>query len=191
MSTTMHDVHQVDEELFRAVDDAIDNAVRAAGDKLRSLGVPASPQDYFRDAALRHLFIRLCAADVRTYKNGDPNIAWKILYAGRNVARRWEREQGRPGSIRKKGERVEDIAEDRSERQQLARSAESFVLRSVLRILMEQARATDPQIDARLQATLDARAAGLIKGSEAEKAFIEDVQKYLALFTKYPTDNSR
>lgn len=176
MSSTMHEVHQVDEELFRAVDDAIDNAVRAASDKLRSLGVPSSPHDYFRDAALRHLFIRVCGADVRTYKNGDPDVAWKILYAGRHVARRGEREQGGLASIQKKSERAEGIAKDLSERQQLARSAESFVLRSVLRILMEQARATDPQIDARLQATLDARAAGLNEGSEAEKAFIEDVQ---------------
>lgn len=186
MSTTMHEVHQVDEELFRAVDDAIDNAVRTASDKVRSLGVPASPHDYFRDAALRHLFMRLCGADVRTFRNGDPDVAWKILYAGRHVARRWEREQGGPVSIRKKSERAEDIAKDYSERQQLARSAESFALRSVLQVLMEHARATDPRIGARLQATLDARAAGLNDGSEAEQAFIKDAQNYLALFTKSP-----
>jgi hypothetical protein len=185
MSMTMDEVHQADAELFRAVDDAIDSAVRAAGGNLRSLGVTASPHDYFRDAALRHLFIRLCGADVRTYENGDPDVAWKILYTGRNAARKWEREQGGPASIRKKSERAEDIAEDRSERQQLARSAESFALRSVIRALMEHARATDPRIDARLQATLDARAAGLGDGSEAEQAFIKDAQNYLALFTKF------
>ena len=49
MPTTIDVVHQADEELFRAVDDAIDSAVRAAGDNLRSLGVPASPHDYFSD----------------------------------------------------------------------------------------------------------------------------------------------
>jgi hypothetical protein len=186
MSMTMDEVHQADEELFRAVDDAIDSAVRTAGDNLRSLGVPASPHDYFRDAVLRHLFMRLCGADVRTYKNGDPDVAWKILYAGRKVARRWEREQGRPASIRKKSEHAEDIAEDHGERQQLARSAESFALRSVLRALMVNARATDPRIDARLQAAVETRAADREDGSEAEQSFIEDAQTYLALFTKLP-----
>ncbi|MBB1251693.1 hypothetical protein [Rhizobium sp. G21] len=184
MSTTMDELRQADEELFRAVDNAIDHAVRAAGAKLRSLGVPASPHDYFSDAALRHLFMRLCGADVRTYKNGDADVAWKILYAGRHVARKWEREQGGPASVRKKSERAEDIAKDHSEGQQLAKSAESFALRSVLRALMEHARATDPQIDARLQAAVDERASDLGDGSEAAQAFIESAQNYLALFTK-------
>ena len=49
---------------------------------------------------------------------------------------------------------------------------------------MEKARATDPQIDARLQATVDARAAELADGSEAERAFIETARNYLALSTK-------
>jgi len=49
---------------------------------------------------------------------------------------------------------------------------------------MEQARATNPQIDARLKAMVDARAADLTGGSEAEWAFIETAQNYLALFTK-------
>lgn len=52
MPTTMDDVHQADEELVGAVDNAIDNAVRPADDQLRSLAVSASPYDYFRDAAL-------------------------------------------------------------------------------------------------------------------------------------------
>jgi hypothetical protein len=57
-------------------------------------------------------------------------------------------------------------------------------VRIVLSALMEQARATNPQIDARLKAMVDARAADLTGGSEAEWAFIETAQNYLALFTK-------
>ncbi|MBO0144007.1 hypothetical protein JZX87_22895 [Agrobacterium sp. Ap1] len=184
MPKRIDEVHQADEELFRAVDEAIDQAVRAAGAKLQSLGVSAAPHDYFSDGALRHLFMRLCGADAQTFENGDPDVAWKILYAGRNVARRWERQQGRPASMRQKNERAEDIAKNQSERQQLARSAESFALRTVLRALMGKARATDPQIDARLQAPVDARAAELADGSEAELALIETARNYLALFTK-------
>jgi hypothetical protein len=184
MPMTIDEVHQADEELFRDVDDSIDSAVRAAGDQLRSLGAPASPHDYFRDGALRHLFMRLCGADALTFENGDPDVAWKILYAGRNVARRWERQQGTPASMRQKNGSAKDIAKNQSERQQLARSAESFALRTVLRALMEKARATDPQFDARLQATVDVRATELADGSEAERAFIDTARNYLALFTK-------
>lgn len=184
MPTPMDEVSQADAALFRAVNEAIDQAVRTTGEKLQALGVPASPHDYFRDAVLRHLFMQLCGADVETYRNGDPDIAWKILYGGRGVARRWEREIGRSSSIRKRSDRVEDIAKDQSERQQLEKSAECFALRTVLSALIEHARATDPQIDTRLQATVAAHAAELGGNSEAERTFIETAQSYLSIFSK-------
>ncbi|WP_018901360.1 hypothetical protein [Rhizobium sp. 2MFCol3.1] len=186
MPATMDEVHQADEALFRAVDAAIDAAVLATGDKLRSLGVPASPHDYFSDAALRHLFLRLCGADRRTFQDGDPEVAWKILYAGSNVARRWERQQRRTATVRKRPDGPEDIAKDQSEEQELARSAESFALRAVLRTLIEHARTTDAQIDARLRAMVEAHAAEPTEGSQAERVFIETARNYMSTFTKTP-----
>ncbi|ANL27620.1 hypothetical protein AMC90_CH01782 [Rhizobium phaseoli] len=67
----------VDEALFLAIDEAVDQAARAGRAELQSAGFRTSPHEYFSDAALRHLFMRLCRADVRTYKGGDPDVFGK------------------------------------------------------------------------------------------------------------------
>ncbi|WP_245317543.1 hypothetical protein [Rhizobium sp. N122] len=176
----------MDEALFLAIDEAVDQAVRAGGAELQSAGFHTSPHEYFSDAALRHLFMRLCRADVRTYRGGDPDVAWKILYAGRNVARRWEMDQVRLASTRKKKEHDEDIERDQSERRQLAISAQTFVLGTVVRALVEHVRAADPEIDGRLRAAVEARVVELDGGSDTDRAFIESTRNYLSYFTKVP-----
>jgi hypothetical protein len=108
-----------------AIDEAIENAVKTAGDELHSLGVCRSPHDYFADGVLRHLFLRLCGANLETNSGGDPETAWKILYAGRNVAHHWERERGSPAALSKRKESREDVEKDESERKQLALSAQT------------------------------------------------------------------
>jgi hypothetical protein len=144
-------IQEADGTLFAAVDNAIDYAAKTAGHQLRTVGSRLSPSDYFADGVLRHLFLRLCGADVKTNAGGDPETAWKILYMGRNVARHWEMERGSPAALRKKKERREDLEKDTSERQQLALSAQSFALKAVVRALVDHARASDPGLTTALR----------------------------------------
>lgn len=108
MQKEPHLFQEADKTPTAAVDEAIERAAQTAGHELQSLGVGRSPQDYFADAVLRHLFLRLCGADLRTNTGGDPDTAWKILYMGSSVARHWERARGREerptGGYRKRQE---------------------------------------------------------------------------------------
>jgi hypothetical protein len=186
MQKDTHRFQEADDALLAAVDDAIERTVETAGHELQSLGVGRSPYDYFADAALRHLFLRLCGANPETNTGGDPETAWKILYAGRNVARHWERERGSPAAVRKKKERQEDIEKDAIEQQQLALSAQNFALKTVIRALVDHARASDPRINDRLNAAIDARHAGLGNVSDTDLEFTEKAKAYLSLLTTPP-----
>ncbi|ANM03907.1 hypothetical protein AMC78_CH01797 [Rhizobium phaseoli] len=87
-------------------------------------------------------------------------------------------DQVRLASTCKKKERDEDIERDQSERRQLAISAQTFVLGTVVRALVEHVRAADPEIDGRLRAAVEARV--------VDRAFIESTRNYLSYFTKVP-----
>ncbi|WP_431673318.1 hypothetical protein [Rhizobium leguminosarum] len=187
MQKDTYRLQEADKALLAAVDEAIERAVEAAGHELQSPGVGRSPYDYFADAALRHLFLRLCGANPKTNTGGDhPETAWKILYAGRSAARHWERERGGQPALRKKKERREDAEKDASERQQLALSAQNFALRTVIRALVDHARASDPQINDRLHAAIDARHAGLGNVSDTDREFTQKAKSYLSLLTTPP-----
>lgn len=175
-----------DKFLMAAVDEAIDNAAKTAGHELQTLGLRTSPHDYFADGVLRHLFLRLCGADLKTNAGGDPETAWKILYMGRSVARHWERERGSPPALRKKKERREDIDRDASERQQLALSAQNFAMTTAIRALLDHARASDPGISDRLEAAIDARHARLESKSDTDCEFTKRAKIYLSLLTGPP-----
>ncbi|CDZ29062.1 hypothetical protein NOJ05_04490 [Neorhizobium galegae] len=177
---------EADKILMEAIDEAIDNAARTAGDELQRLGSRISPHDYFADGVLRHLFLRLCGADLTTSMGGDPETAWKFLYLGRSAARRWERERGSPAALRKKKDRREDIEKDKSERQQLELSAQNFVLKTVIRALVDRARASDPEITNHLEAAIDARHARLESVSDTDREFTERAKSYLSLLTGSP-----
>lgn len=186
MQNDLHLIQEADSALTAAVDQAIEHAVETAGQDLQSLGVGRSPQDYFADAVLRHLFLRLCGADLTTNTGGDPETAWKILYMGRSLARHWERERGSSAALRHRKDRREDIERDSSDRQQLALSAQNFALRTVVRALVDQARATDPEITARLEAAIDARHARLEPVSDIDREFTTRAKSYLSLLTTPP-----
>lgn len=177
---------EADKILLAAVDDAIERAVEDAGPELQALGIGRTPHDYFADAALRHLFLRLCGANPQTNTGGDPETAWKILYIGRSVARHWERERGVPAAIRRKKDRPQDIETDVSERRQLALAARDFALKTAIRILIDQARASDPQIDERLEAAIDARHDRLENVSETDREFTEKARNVMRLLTGRP-----
>lgn len=172
-------IDKADEALFASVDEAITRAAIAAGDNLRQLGVRTPPQDYFMDGVLRHLFLRLCGADTQTNKNGDPETAWRILYLGRNVARHWERERKAPLATRAKKELPQDIEKDADERRQLSISAERFALMTIVQVLLEQARASDATIIARLEAAIDSRLAKLDHVSETGLEFTKHAKRHL------------
>lgn len=175
---------EADRLLMAAVDEAIDNAARTAGPKLQAAGSRVSPEDYFADGVLRHLFLRLCGADPATNTGGDPETAWKILYAGRSVARHWERQRGGPPALRTKKDRPQDIEKDESERQQLALSAQNFALTTVVRALVDHAHASDPAIKDRLEAVIDARHARLVSVSDTDSEFTERAKTCLSLLTR-------
>ncbi|MBX5173382.1 hypothetical protein HJB84_26540 [Rhizobium sp. NZLR1b] len=177
---------EADKLLMAAVDEAIDNAAKAAGPELQAVGLSVSPRDYFADGVLRHLFLRLCGADPATNTGGDPETAWKILYAGRSVARHWERERGKPTVRQAKKDRPEDIEKDRSERQQLALSAQNFAVTIAIRALLDHARASDPEITDRLEAIIDARHARLESKSDTDHEFTEKAKTYLSILTSRP-----
>ncbi len=178
---------EADKTLTAAVDEAIERAAQTAGHELQSLGVGRSPQDYFADAVLRHLFLRLCGADLRTNTGGDPETAWKILYTGLLRCPSLGERARQFGSTRGKKDRQEDIERDKSERQQLALSAQNFVLKTVVRALVDHARASDPEITDRLEAVIDARHARLEGLSDIDREFTERAKSYLLLLTT-PSD---
>ncbi|MEB2844527.1 LysR family transcriptional regulator [Endobacterium cereale] len=177
---------KADEALWADVNEAIDRAVNTAGHELQSFGLIRSPHDYFAEGVLRHLFLRLCGADPETYTGGDPETAWKILYVGRSVARHWEKERGRSGENRKRKERPEDIEKDESERRQLILAAENFALKTAIRLLVDHARASDPQIGDRMEAAVEARHAALENVSDTDREFTENARRYMSLLTTLP-----
>jgi|GEM_PF-1656563 len=176
-------LREVDEDLHAAVDEAIERAAGKAGKELHALGSMTSPHDYYADVVLRHLFLRLCRADLQTATGGDPETAWKFLYMGRNVARHWERERGSPAAVRRKKERPEDIEKDASERRELNLAAKNFAFKAAISLLIDHARVSDPQIDERLEALIDARHAKLENVSETDRAFTEMAHRYMRLLT--------
>ncbi|PYE21799.1 hypothetical protein DFI02_112119 [Rhizobium sp. PP-F2F-G20b] len=184
--TEIDPVSEADKILMAAVEEAIDTAVRTAGPELRAVGSRASPHDYFADGVLRHLFLRLCRADPTSNTGGDPETAWKILYAGRIAARHWERESGRPSVGGTKKDRPEDVERDESERRQLALSAEKFALTTVIRALVDHARASDPTIDERLEAVIDARHARLGSATDTDREFTQKAKASLSLLARRP-----
>lgn len=183
MENTKQTSQEVDETLWAAVDAAIDQAARTAGDELHAFGSITSPHDYYADAVLRHLFLRLCGADPKNNLGGDPEIAWKILYIGRNVARYWERERGGPLAFRRKKERREDIEKDRLERRDLALSAQNFALKTAIGALIDSARKSDPQIVERMEAAIEVRHARLENVSDTDRAFTEMARAYMSHLT--------
>ncbi|WP_245489818.1 hypothetical protein [Rhizobium ruizarguesonis] len=86
----------------------------------------------------------------------------------------------------RKRERQEDIEKDAIEQQQLALSAQNFALKTVIRALVDHARASDPQINDRLNAAIDARHAGLGNVSDTDLEFTEKAIAYLSLLTTPP-----
>ncbi len=177
---------EADTTLLAAVDDAIERAVETAGPELQALGIGRTPHDYFADAALRHLFLRLCGADPQTNTGGDPEAAWEILYMGRSVARYWERERGVPAVIRRKKDRPEDIEKDASERRLLTLAARDFTVKTAIRVLIDHARESNPQIDERFEALIDARHERLENVSETDREFTENARRYMRLLTGLP-----
>ncbi|MDW9378302.1 hypothetical protein [Sinorhizobium meliloti] len=173
---------EADNTLMAAVDEAIDNAVKTAGDELEKVASPTSPHDYFADGVLRYLFLRLCGADPENGMGGDPETAWKILYLGRSVARRWEKQRG-AAALQPKKDRREDIKKDKTEQQQLALSAQNFALTTVVRALVDHARASDPQLVERIESAIDSRHARLQDTSDADREFHEKARRYLSLLT--------
>lgn len=175
---------EADKSLLAAVDEAIERAVEAAGPELQALGIDRTSQDYFADAVLRHLFLRLCGADPQTNTGGDPKTAWEILYVGRSVARHWERERGAAATIRRKKERPEDMERDASERRELAIAARNFAVNTAISVLIDHARASDPRIYERLEAPIDARHDRLENVSETDREFTERARRYMRVLTK-------
>jgi len=186
MQKSTYVFQQVEQTLQAAVDAAIEHAAETAGAELRSLGSRMSPHEYFTDVMMRNLFLRLCGADLETNRGGDPEAAWRILYMGRNVARHWEKERGSAAAIRKKNERPEDIERDISEAQQLALSAQNLALKTVIRALVDHVRVSDPHIEERLEAAIDARHAAIDYPSDTDREFTEKAKAYLSLLAAAP-----
>ena len=85
-----------------------------------------------------------------------------------------------------KKDRPEDFEEDRSERQQLALSAQNFALTTVIRGLVDHSRTSDPAIKDRLEAVIDARHARLEFVSDTDREFTERAKTYLSFLTGRP-----
>lgn len=178
--------HDAERRLMAEVDEAIGRAVETAGSELRSLKTGTNPDDYFADAVLRRLFVRLSGGDHETNRGGDPEVAWKLLYLGRAVARYWERERGKPAVLRRKKDRPEDLETDGSEQRELARAAETFALKTAIRVLTDHASTTDPEIRERLHAAVDTYVAGLDPHSDTGRSFAEMARAHMAILSRPP-----
>ncbi|ACE90807.1 hypothetical protein RHECIAT_CH0001837 [Rhizobium etli CIAT 652] len=91
-----------------------------------------------------------------------------------------------PASIDLQEKRTRRGYRERPERTAAVISAQTFVLGTVVRALVEHVRAADPEIDGRLRAAVEARVVELDGGSDTDRAFIESTRNYLSYFTKVP-----
>lgn len=177
---------KADAALWTDVEEAIDRAVNTAGHEVHSLALTRAPHDYFAEGVVRHVFLRLCGADPETHTGGDPETAWEMLYVGRSIARHWEKMMGRSGEGRKRNDRREDIERDVSERRQLIHAAQNFALKTAISVLVDHARASDPQIGDRMEAAVEARHAALENVSDMDREFTENAKRYMSLLTAVP-----
>ncbi|MEJ1177270.1 hypothetical protein WA845_23780 [Agrobacterium sp. CMT1] len=184
-------IRKAEEALLTAVDEAIEVAVKTVEPEVQSPVLRRSPGHYFADAVLRRMFLRVCGANPENYTGGDPDAAWKFLYMGRAVARHWERERGRPATLRKKKDRREDIERDASEQRQLSTSAHNFALKTAVRVLIAHARVSDPDIVDRINAVIDARQADIEPASEIDRRFTEEARLYVSSLARSPGRRER
>lgn len=144
--------------MMAAILKTCDEVAWATADELKSAGVDpiGTRDDYFASVALHLLFLHQCGADMETSKGGDPKRAAQLLLAGRRIsAHYWEGID----ADEKTGRSA--IAMDDEERRELAESAQRAASMHVLRALIEQASATDPNLSNRITADVDAYVAGL------------------------------
>ena len=91
-----------------------------------------------------------------------------------------------PPVQRAKKDRPEELEKNRSGRQQLALSAQNFAITTAIRALLDHARASDPEINDRLEAIIDARHATLEFVSDTDREFTERAKTYLSVLTGRP-----
>jgi hypothetical protein len=154
----------VNEAIKRAASDAVDVAPDIAG---------RLPPHYFRRVALQLLFLEVCRADLDTSEDGDPGIARRVLYVGRNIASLWDGPESHH-------------EQDSQERNELAKGADRAALRIVLRVLVEHASASDPDLRAKISAAAEAYLTELAPQSPMEKHFAELTRGLVSTLTGIP-----
>jgi hypothetical protein len=82
---------QVEEEMFRKVHAAIEEAAKQAALEIREAGLelPPPPVDYFMAKSHQNLFCTLCKADPRTFSGGKPEIAIALIRNSQNIAKHY------------------------------------------------------------------------------------------------------
>lgn len=163
---------QAEKNMMDAIREAISQAAKEADTALHSLAPQTAGQTYFADVAMRRLFLHLCGADAGTAKGGDPDRAWDILYRGRGTARYWERERGIQ-STRGKRESCAELERVRRDKSALAQSAQKLAIETVMRALIEHASISDPNLRARISATVQARVSATDPLSQVEQDFAD------------------
>lgn len=155
-----------------------DEAAWATADELKSAGVDPirTGGGYFASVALHLLFLHQCGADMETSKGGDPKRGAQLLLAGSRIsAHYWGRNDANEQAGRS------DIAMDDEERRELAESAQRTASSRVVRALIEQASAIDPDLRNRITADIDAYVAGIAPQSETDRYFAKRVRESVAL----------
>ncbi|TCR00401.1 hypothetical protein [Neorhizobium sp. JUb45] len=164
--------------MMAAILKTCDEVAWATADELKLAGVePIKMRDgYFSSVALHQLFLHQCGADMETSKGGDPKRAAQLLLAGRRIsAHYWEGIDANEQTGRS------DIVMDDEERRELAESAHKAASRGVLRALIEQANATNPDLRNRITTDIEAFVAELAPQSETDRYFAELVRENVEL----------
>lgn len=163
-----------------AVDEAIDNAVKTAGDELekwlpipRRMTTPRTASPLPVPAVMR-------GGPGDRYR-GDPERSREILSLGRSVARRWEKGEVRLHFSRKGPPGGHQKGQDGATA--TGTLGAYFALTTVVRALVHHACASDPQLVERIESAINSRHARLQDTSDADREFQDKARRYLSLLT--------
>jgi len=172
-----------EQAMMAAIFNACDDAARTTDDELRSAGLnPIRMRDgYFLSVAPHLLFLNRCGADMQTSEGGDPKRAAHLLRVGRRIsAYHWE------GIDAEQRTRRSDIALDDDERRELADGAQRAAFKRVMRALVDQASATDPDLCTRITADIETYITRLAPQSETDRYFAERLRESVAVLLQPP-----
>jgi hypothetical protein len=166
--------------MMKKIGEALEETGRSAAAELKSAGFAGGlPRaDYFDSVALHLLFLQQCGADQETSEGGDARRAARILHIGRRIsAHHWEGVNATANPASNDGGADKHDVDD---------GAQRLAYRTVIQALVEQAGSSDPDLRARIEASVDAYIERLDPQSDLEHDFAERAKRHIATLLRPP-----